>query len=178
MPRKQADADTRTRRSRVAEIAEDLKIVAGDTMKEAVEATRKTARKTTARVKTVTEKAGKETEKAVKEMKATIDSKKTRAAELAEDAKTIVADTVKETEEIIETVTEKTVKVPAKKPRKKAPTIVIQSIMGGEITVDEILIRIAAQASEQTVNSVYIKAEENRAYYVAGEEGGYIELWQ
>ena len=65
-----------------------------------------------------------------------------------------------------------------KTARKKGPTIVIQSIMGGEITVEEILARIEAQASEQEISSVYIKAEENRAYYVAGEEGGYVELWQ
>ena len=178
MPRIQADTAARARKSRVVEIAEDLKIVAGDTMKEAVQATKETAKKTTAKVKSVTEKAGKETGKAVKEMKEAIDSKKTRAVELAGDAKTIVADTVKETEEKIEMITEKTVKAPAKKPKKKGPAIVIQSIMGGEITVDEILARIAAQASEQEVNSVYIKAEENRAYYVAGQEGGYIELWQ
>ena len=80
------------------------------------------------------------------------------------------ADTMKEAVE----ATKKAVK----KPKKKRPTFVIQSIMGGEITVDEILARIEAQASEQEVNSVYIKAEENRAYYVAGEEGGYVELWQ
>ena len=177
MPRIQADTAARARKSRVAEIAEDLKIVAGDTMKEAVQATKETAKKTTAKVKSVTEKAGKETGKAVKEMKEVLDSKKTRAVELAGDARTIVADTVKETEEKIETVTEKAVKAPVKKPKKKGPAIVIQSIMGGEITVDEILARIAAQASEQEVNSVYIKAEENRAYYVAGQEGGYIELW-
>jgi len=127
MPRKQNDAATRNRRSRVAEIAENLKIAAEDTVKEAVQAAK---------------------------------------------------GTVKQTEEKISTVTEKTVKAPVKKVRKKAPVIVIQSIMGGEITVDEILNRIQTQAGEQTVTSVYIKAEENRAYYVAGYEGGYIELWQ
>ena len=52
-----------TRKSRVAEIAEDLKIIAGDTVKEAVEATRKTAKKTTAKVKAAAEKVSKEAEK-------------------------------------------------------------------------------------------------------------------
>lgn len=127
MPRKQTEAATRTRKSRVAEMAENLKIVAGDTVKEAVQAAK---------------------------------------------------GTVKQTGEKINTVTEKTAKAPAKKPRKKGPAVVIQSIMGGEITVDEILARIETQINEQKVTSVYIKAEENRAYYVAGDEGGYIELWQ
>lgn len=57
------------------------------------------------------------------------------------------------------------------------PVVVIQSVMGGEITVDEILQRIEDQSWVQSVDSVYIKAEENRAYFVTGYEGGYIELW-
>ena len=61
--------------------------------------------------------------------------------------------------------------------KTKAPTVVIQSIMGGEITVDEILERIDRQKGDEEVNCIYNKAEENRAYYVAGEEGGCVELW-
>jgi len=61
--------------------------------------------------------------------------------------------------------------------KRKAPTVIIQSIMGGEITVDEILERIGRQTGDLELNCVYIKAEENRAYYVAGEEGGCVELW-
>jgi len=173
-----------TRKSRVAEIAEDLKIIAGDTVKEAVEATRKTAKKTTAKVKAAAEKVSKEAEKTAKEAKETIDNRKTIATELAEDARTVIADTVKEAEEKIEGITmpetRKETKKPARGNKKKpvTPEIMIQSVMGGEITIDEILSRIAEQTGEKTVTNIYIKAEENRAYYTAGEESGSIELWQ
>lgn len=59
-----------------------------------------------------------------------------------------------------------------------APVVTIQSIMGGEITLDEILGRIRLQTGDQELTHVYIKAEENRAYYIAGEEGGCVVLWE
>ena len=68
--------------------------------------------------------------------------------------------------------------VRSKSKKQAAPAIIIQSVLGGEITVKEILSRISEQTGDQAVTSVYIKAEENRAYYVAGDEGGCIELWQ
>lgn len=177
-------ASARIGKLRVAEIAEDLKIIAGDTVKEAVEATRKTAKKTTTKVKAAAEKVSKEAEKTVREAKETIDNRKTIAAELTGDARTVIADTVKEAEEKIESLTKpetrKETKIPARGNKKKPamPEIMIQSVMGGEITIAEILSRIAEQTGEKTVTNVYIKAEENRAYYVAGEECGSIELWQ
>lgn len=65
---------------------------------------------------------------------------------------------------------EKTVK----KPRaKKAPAaeIIIQSALGGEITPEAILARVG------DVDAVYIRVDENRAYWVKGEETGSVDLW-
>ena len=43
--------------------------------------------------------------------------------------------------------------------------------MGGEITPEEILSRIG------DVDKVYIKVEENAAYWVKGDETGAINIW-
>jgi len=52
------------------------------------------------------------------------------------------------------------------------PNVHIQSMMGGEITVEQILARVGE------ADDVYIRVEENRAYWVRGEDSGWIELWQ
>ena len=65
-------------------------------------------------------------------------------------------------------------KAPAvKKPRgkKAAPEVIIQSPLGGEITPADILSRIGE------ADKVYIRVDENKAYWVRGEESGSIDLW-
>ena len=54
----------------------------------------------------------------------------------------------------------------------KKTSIVVESKMGGTITTDEILSRLP-----DGVDTVYVKPEENAAYWVKGEESGSIELW-
>ena len=54
---------------------------------------------------------------------------------------------------------------------QKAAEVIIQSPMGGEITGDEILARIG------DVDKVYVRVDENKAYWVKGEETGDIDLW-
>ena len=64
-----------------------------------------------------------------------------------------------------------------RKARRKKPTeIWVQAQLGGEISVDEVLARVREAAGEP--DSVYIKAEENKAFYVAGGKTGYVELWK
>ena len=73
----------------------------------------------------------------------------------------------------------KTEKKPAakateKKPvAKKAPAaeVIIQSPMGGEITPEAVLAKVG------TVEKVYIRVDENKAYWVNGEETGSVDLW-
>ena len=66
-------------------------------------------------------------------------------------------------------------KAPARKrtAKKAAPKneVIIQSPMGGAITPAEIL------AKTGPVDSVYVRVDENKAYWVKGEETGSVDLW-
>ena len=73
-------------------------------------------------------------------------------------------------------------KAPAKKPAakkqaekkataKKAPVIIIQSPMGGEITVDEIRNRL------NNVEKVYVRVDQNKVHWVDGDNTGAIDIW-
>ena len=53
----------------------------------------------------------------------------------------------------------------------KRTKIVIQSQMGGEITPDEILAKIGE------ADTVYIRVDQNKAYWVKGKETGSVDLW-
>ena len=66
---------------------------------------------------------------------------------------------------------EKVEKKAEKKTSKQPAKIIIQSLMGGEITPEEILSRVG------DVDKVYIKVEENAAYWVKGDETGAINIW-
>lgn len=72
-------------------------------------------------------------------------------------------------------------KKPSPKKRKNAkPTVIIQSLMGGELAVEEITDRVVKAAKTKDVR-IWIKTEENRAYYTVGaaeDAGGYIVLWK
>ena len=65
------------------------------------------------------------------------------------------------------------VKTIEKKPRRKKSTaaVIIQSPLGGSITPEEILVKTGL------VDAVYIRVDENKAYWVKGEETGSIDLW-
>ena len=60
----------------------------------------------------------------------------------------------------------------AKKPAvKKVAEVIIQSPMGGNITPEEILKKIG------TADKVYVRVDENKAYWVQGKETGSVDLW-
>ena len=56
------------------------------------------------------------------------------------------------------------------------PEIVIQSLMGGSISTEEILARVYSQ--EPGAQKIYVKPEENKAYWVAKNNRGYVILWE
>ncbi|MBQ8094075.1 MAG: helix-turn-helix transcriptional regulator [Clostridia bacterium] len=62
-------------------------------------------------------------------------------------------------------------KKPAAKKTTAKPVVYIQSAMGGSITVEDILARM------DNVDTVYVKVEENKAYWVKGNEAGSVDLW-
>ena len=65
-------------------------------------------------------------------------------------------------------------KITAKKPAaKKAPKneVIIQSPMGGIITPAEVLTKVGP------VDQVYVRVDENKLYWVKGEETGSVDIW-
>ena len=66
---------------------------------------------------------------------------------------------------------EKAKKTPAKKAAGNAVRFVIQSPLGGEITPEEILAKVGE------ADTVYVRVDENKAYWVRGEETGSVDLW-
>ena len=60
----------------------------------------------------------------------------------------------------------------AKKPAaKKTAEIIIQSPLGGEISGAEILDRVGK------ADKISVRVDENKAYWVNGDETGSIDLW-
>ena len=96
--------------------------------------------------------------------------------------KGVLGDLLSPAEIVAETIVEQTETPTAKaarKSRKKIePIVSIQSIMGGEITIDEIKSRVEIASKNRNVTNIYIKAESNKAYYVLEDgETGSITLW-
>ena len=63
------------------------------------------------------------------------------------------------------------VKAAAKPSAKKAVEVIIQSPMGGNITPEEILAKVGK------ADKIYIRVDENKAYWVRGKETGSVDLW-
>ena len=112
--------------------------------------------------------------------KAKSEDKKANPAEkieLASEVKTVVPEVKAEPAE----VKEEPVKADAKPAEKKAepeseaqpkkPKVVIQSPFGGEITPEEIFAKI------DNAETVYVRVDVNKAYWVNGEEYGNVDLW-
>ena len=63
---------------------------------------------------------------------------------------------------------------PAAKAAPKAakkPEMIIQSPVGGNITPEEILAKVGK------ADKIYIRVDENKAYWVRGNETGSVDLW-
>ena len=76
---------------------------------------------------------------------------------------------------MIEEAVEQPVAVEEKKTTKRGKkagvTVVIQSPMGGSITPEEIIKKTGP------VDAVYVRVDENKAYWVQGDETGSVDLW-
>ncbi len=67
---------------------------------------------------------------------------------------------------------ETTVKAAVRDAAEGKLEIVIQSPMGGSITTDEIAARLPEGAQ-----SVYVRVDENKLYWVKGDENGAVDIW-
>ena len=117
-------------------------------------------------------------EEKVKEIAQTVETasapvaEKKRKSIKTEDLKK-VADAV--VEKVKETATEVKKTTPKKKAAKK-PALSIQSLLGGSITTEEIIERVQKVAPD--AEEIYVKTEENKAYYTAKSGDGFIILWE
>ena len=60
---------------------------------------------------------------------------------------------------------------PAAKAAKKGVEVITQSPMGGNITPEEILAKVGK------ADKIYVRVDENKAYWVRGKETGSVDLW-
>ena len=145
--------------SEPAEIAANAAVTQSmeEAVKQAVEAHEKveaSVEKTADAVETAVKKAAPKAKKAVKDTaKAAKATVKKTAAKAKSGAKQAHAQVV-----------EKKTDVPA--------PVFIQSPLGGEITSAEILTKVGTD-----VDRVYVRVDQNKAYWVKGEETGSVDLW-
>ena len=104
--------------------------------------------------------------------------------EVVEEIAEVVATTMeeKEAEPAATSVEEKKAPVAEEKAAEPAAPVVeervdliIESTMGGQISADEIINRVKEKRSDAT--KIYVKPEENKAYFTYGDSVGHVELW-
>ena len=104
--------------------------------------------------------------------------------EVVEEIAEVVATTMeeKEAEPAATSVEEKKAPVAEEKADEPAAPVVeervdliIESTMGGQISADEIINRVKEKRSDAA--KIYVKPEENKAYFTYGDSVGHVELW-
>jgi transcriptional regulator with XRE-family HTH domain len=66
-------------------------------------------------------------------------------------------------------------KVEKEMAKASNPTVSVQSMMGGTITVEKILAKVKEAAPD--AKQIYVKPEENKAYWVSKKSAGSVDLW-
>ena len=104
--------------------------------------------------------------------------------EVVEEIAEVVATTVEEkaaepaatsVEEKKAPVAEEKADEPAAPAVEERVDLIIESTMGGQISADEIINRVKEKRSDAA--KIYVKPEENKAYFTYGDSVGAIELW-
>lgn len=175
----------KTVKGKAAKIKEEVKAVETKAEK-AAKATAKKAKATAqkaekavksapANAKATTQKAEKAVKKAPAKAKA--EAKKAEDKVVAEkiEAKKAATKSARKAKTAVKEAAAKVEKT-AKKPAAKAKTakleIVVQSPMGGNITAEEIASKIPAGCS-----NVFVRVDQNKLYWVKGEETGAVDIW-
>ena len=97
--------------------------------------------------------------------------KKTAPKAAAKTAAKAVKDTAKTVAKKAEAKVATAKKAAPAKTAAKQPKVIIQSPMGGDITPAEILKKVGK------VDEVYVRVDENKAYWVKGDKSGSVDLW-
>ena len=142
-------------------------------VEDAVKAIEEKAVATEVEVKKATRSTGRKAKAKVEEAVAQVAEKATDAAAAVEVEAKKAAGKAKRTVKKTEAKVEEAATKPARKARAAKLDIVIQSVMGGAITPEE----IAAKVPKDAV-SAYVKVEENKIYWVDKKgETGDVEIW-
>ena len=125
-----------------------------------------TKKKVAEEVKAVEEKVEKDVKKAPAKAKAA--AKKVEDKVVAEEieVKKTAAKTARKTKETV-----KKVEAAAKKPAAKLE-IIVQSPMGGNITAEEIAAKLPKGAE-----TVFVRVDQNKLWWIKGEETGSVDIW-
>ena len=95
----------------------------------------------------------------------------------AEEVKTVKAPAKKAAAKTAKPAAKAAAKPAVKKAAEKKPVaktaveVIIQSPMGGNITPEAILAKVGK------ADKIYIRVDENKAYWVRGKETGSVDLW-
>ena len=122
-------------------------------------------------------------EKAKKTAAPVLEKAEKTAAPVLEKAEKTVAAGTKKAEKAVEAAAaetgKETQKASGSKKSKKAvePVVMIESAMGGQISMDEILKRVNEAVKAKEHLEIYIKPEDNKAYYSSEAGDGSIDLW-
>ena len=125
-----------------------------------------TKKKVAEEVKAVEEKVEKTVKKAP--AKAKVAAKKVEDKVVAEEieVKKTAAKTARKTKETV-----KKVEAAAKKPAGKLE-IIVQSPLGGNITAEEIAAKLPKGAE-----TVFVRVDQNKLWWIKGEETGSVDIW-
>ena len=72
-------------------------------------------------------------------------------------------------------VEEKTATTVKAEKAEEQVELIIESTMGGQISADEIIKRVKEKRNDAA--KIYVKPEENKAYFTYGDSVGHVELW-
>jgi hypothetical protein len=117
------------------------------------------------------------------ELKKTVRKAGRKVKEALEDAAAIVKDAVEEQAVASEIEVKKTARKAGRKAkettqkvekavRKATLDIIIESPMGGSISTDEIAAKLPKGAT-----AVYVRVDENKLYWVKGDDTGSVDIW-
>jgi transcriptional regulator with XRE-family HTH domain len=101
-------------------------------------------------------------------------------AKKAEDTVAPISGKVEKAVEAVVVETGKTVqKVTGGKKNKKAvePVVMIESAMGAQISMEEIMKRVDEAVKAKERLAIYVKPEDNKAYYSSEAGEGSVDLW-
>ena len=127
-----------------------------------------------AAVEAAVEEAGPVVDEVTKKIEAAVEEAKPVVEKKAKETKTKAKATGKKVAAATAKKAKTTQKKVAKAVEKALPKkveVLIQSPMGGEITAEAIIAKVGP------VEKIYIRVDQNKAYWVNGDDTGSVDLW-